>query len=77
MLSRSVQRRLARRRPAAEPQGPASIRVHLRLQDAKGISQSFLILPGTGTSVILSGYTDRFGGMGHINVPVIVEANIV
>lgn len=77
MDSRSVRRRLARRRTMSEPSGPPQVRVALRLQDAKGIFQSFLIMPGQGTSAILAGYVDTATGMKHINVPVIVNASIV
>lgn len=80
MASRSLRHREQRRRRVpvrVVPTRDPSLKVSIRLRDAKGIRQSFLILPGHQQAVVLNGYVDGHGGFRRIELPVIVSATIV
>jgi len=78
--TRSLRRRTARRRGVAvRTIGPRlnTPEVTIELRDAKGIRQSFLILPGQEVAVGLNGYIDGNGGLKRIMLPVIVSARVI
>lgn len=73
-VSRSVRHRYALR---GVPVPSAAVRVHVELRDVRGVSQSFLILPGRSYEVRLEGYRDAYGRMERIILPITINANTV
>lgn len=71
MESRSVRRRIARRRA-----WPPQIAVSVTVSNARSISQSFLIMPGVAQEVTLAGYVQDQHEVRVITLPVTIKASI-
>ena len=73
---RSVRHRMVRRRTVAATLPIPPIAVSLTLNDASGISHSFLITPGSVQAVSLTGFVTNPHGIDRVDIPVIVNARI-